>query len=136
MRAVLADLGYANAKIQATTETVDGVDIPGFQMQTETLDPPQQIALKRALDSRFSINEDTYGLESVGATFGKQIIRNGIYAILLSFAVIIGYLTLRFEYKLAVPALISVIHDVWLSISVYSFIKRLDPLALRKPLSP
>ena len=124
VRAVLADLGYANAKIQATTETVDGVDIPGFQMQTETLDPPQQIALKRALDSRFSINEDTYGLESVGATFGKQIIRNGIYAILLSFAVIIGYLTLRFEYKLAVPALISVIHDVWLSISVYSFTGR------------
>ncbi len=124
VRAVLADLGYANAKIQATTETVDGVDIPGFQMQTETLDPPQQIALKRALDSRFTINEETYGLESVGATFGKQIIRNGIYAILLSFAVIIGYLTLRFEYKLAVPALISVIHDVWLSISIYSFTGR------------
>ena len=34
------------------------------------------------------------------------------------------YLTIRFEYKLAIPALLTVIHDVWLSISIYSFTGR------------
>jgi SecD/SecF fusion protein len=34
------------------------------------------------------------------------------------------YLSFRFEYKLAIPALISVVHDVWLSISIYSFTGR------------
>jgi SecD/SecF fusion protein len=34
--------------------------------------------------------------------------------------VIVVYLTIRFEYKLALPALLTVVHDLWLSIAVYS----------------
>ena len=89
-------------------------------MQTETLQPPEQQELRRALDSEFGVIEESYQLELVGPTFGEQIIRNAIWAILLSFAVIVLYLTIRFEYKLALPALLSVVHDVWLSIAVYS----------------
>jgi SecD/SecF fusion protein len=120
VRQLFEDLGYGNAKIQTTSETVDGQEVLGFQMQTETLTQPQQTELRRALDAEFGINEDTLQIEVVGATFGEQIIRNAIYAILLSFAVIIIYLSIRFEYKLALPALLSVIHDVWLSIAIYS----------------
>ena len=124
VRAVFSGLGYTDAKIQSTTENIDGQDVEGFQMQTETLQPAEQTELRRALDAQFGINEETYQLELVGPTFGRQIIRNAIYAILLSFAVIMIYLSVRFEYKLAIPALISVIHDVWLSISIYSFTGR------------
>ena len=59
-------------------------------------------------------------LDTVGPTFGAQIIRNAIYAIIISFPVIILYLSIRFEYKLALPALLSVIHDVWLTLAIYS----------------
>jgi len=124
VRAVFSDLGYSNAKIQSFTEDVDGVQVRGFQMQTETLQPAQEIKLERALDAEFGINRDTLQVDTVGATFGDQVIRNAIYAILLSFAVIILYLSIRFEYKLAIPALISVIHDVWLSIAIYSITGR------------
>src|SRR5690606_22330372 len=31
---------------------------------------------------------------------------------------------IRFEYKLALPALLSVVHDVWLAIAIYSFTGR------------
>ena len=55
---------------------------------------------------------------------GEQIIRNAVWAILLSFAVIVLYLTIRFEYKLALPALLSVIHDVWLAVAIYSITGR------------
>jgi SecD/SecF fusion protein len=113
-------LGYDDAKIQSTTENVDGRDVQGFQMQTETLQPPEQRELRRALDERFGVIDESYGLELVGPTFGEQIIRNAIWAILLSFAVIVVYLTIRFEYKLALPALLTVVHDLWLSIAVYS----------------
>jgi SecD/SecF fusion protein len=124
VRDLFSSLGYSDAKIQSTTEQVDGKDVQGFQMQTETLQPPEQQELKRALDEKFGVIEDTYQLELVGPTFGEQIIRNAIWAILLSFGVIVIYLSIRFEYKLAVPALLSVIHDVWLSLSIYSFTGR------------
>ncbi len=120
VRAVFSDLGYGNAKIQSFTETVDGEQVRGFQMQTETLQPPEQQALERALEAEFGINRDTLQVETVGATFGDQVIRNAIWAILLSFVVIILYLTIRFEYKLALPALLSVVHDVGLAVAVYS----------------
>ncbi len=55
-------LGYTDAKIQSTTEKVDGNDVRGFQMQTETLQPPEQQELKRALDQKFGVIEDTYQL--------------------------------------------------------------------------
>ena len=81
--------------------------------------------LRTALDQKYGlVNNEFVSLDTVGPVFGRQIIRNAIYAILLSFAVIILYLSFRFEYKLALPALLSVIHDVWLSISIYSFTGR------------
>ena len=124
VRQVFSDLGYTDAKIQSTSETVDGKEVRGFQMQTETLQPPQRNELERALNEKFGIVQETFQLDSVGPTFGRQIIRNAIWAILLSFAVIVIYLSIRFEYKLAIPALISVIHDVWLAIAIYSFTGR------------
>ncbi len=120
VREVFSGLGYGDAKIQTTSETIDGRQVLGFQMQTETLSVPQQEELQRALDDAFGIDEGTLQVDVVGATFGEQIIRNAIWAILLSFAVIIAYLTIRFEYKLALPALLSVIHDVWLAVAIYS----------------
>jgi len=120
VRALFAEQGFDNAKIQSFTEEIDDVEVRGFQMQTETLQPDQQIELERALDAEFGLDRDTLQVETVGATFGEQVIRNAIWAILLSFAVIIIYLTVRFEYKLAIPAMISVVHDVGLAVAVYS----------------
>jgi SecD/SecF fusion protein len=77
--------------------------------------------MRRALDAQFQLQGDDFQtVDTVGPVLGEQIIRNAIWAILLSFAVIVLYLTIRFEYKLALPALLSVVHDIWLSIAVYS----------------
>ena len=82
-------------------------------------------ALRTALDQKYGlVNNEFVSLDTVGPVFGEQIIRNAIYAILLSFAVIILYLSFRFEYKLALPALLSVIHDVWLALAIYSITGR------------
>jgi SecD/SecF fusion protein len=56
--------------------------------------------------------------------FGEQIVRNAIWAILLSFLVLVVYLTIRFEYKLALPALLSVVQDVFFAVSIYSLTGR------------
>ncbi len=121
VRAVMQDLGLPDAKIQATTEQVNGADVQGFQIQTETLQPAELQDMRRALDAEFQLQGDDFQtVNTVGPVLGEQIIRNAIWAILLSFAVIVLYLTIRFEYKLALPALLSVVHDIWLSIAIYS----------------
>jgi SecD/SecF fusion protein len=120
LRETMADLGFPNAKIQETQETVGGREVTGFQIQTESLNPEEQTRVERELDAAYGFNEDTLSLEQVGPTFGEQVIRNAIQAIILSFIVVALYLIIRFEYKLALPAMVSVVHDVALCIGVYA----------------
>src|SRR5262245_8973473 len=121
VRSVLQGLGYSDAKIQATSDTLNGRQIQGYQVQTKTLQPAELAKVKAGLNRLDGgLDPDTYQVDTVGPTFGEQIIRNAIYAIIISFLVIIIYLSIRFEYKLALPALLSVVHDVWLTISIYS----------------
>ncbi|MCC6833077.1 MAG: protein translocase subunit SecD [Thermoleophilia bacterium] len=118
IRDVLAAEGVNDAKIQATTEKVEGRDVAGFQIQTKSLEPDVQQKILRDLDTRFGA--EVSSLDQVGPTFGKQIIRNAIYAVIISFIIVALYLVIRFEYKLALPAMLSVIHDVALCIGVYA----------------
>ncbi len=121
IRTVLADEGFPNAKIQATTDSATGQ--AGFQIQTETLQPAQLNEVKRSLQAQVGrIDPRSYTVETVGPTFGRQVVERAGWAVLLSFIVIIVYLTIRFEYRLALPALLSVVHDTWLAISIYAIV--------------
>jgi SecD/SecF fusion protein len=123
VRQVLSADGYAAAKVQVTTDTATGHQ--GFQIETPTLQPNQLNQLKRDLDQKLGgIDERTYVVETVGPTFGREVVKRAAWAIALSFLLIIVYLTIRFEYRLALPALLSVVHDVWLSLAIYSITGR------------
>ncbi|MGB0614033.1 MAG: protein translocase subunit SecF, partial [Miltoncostaeaceae bacterium] len=123
VRQVVSSVGYPEAKIQETTDPATGAR--GFQVQTPTLQPRQLIELKTALDQDLGgIDERSYQVETVGPTFGRQVVERAGWAIGLSFLLVIIYLSIRFEYRLALPALLSVVHDVWLSLAVYSITGR------------
>lgn len=120
LRQTLSRLGYPDAKVQAYEETLNGKAVSGFQIETKSLSADEQSTLQNTLDQRFGINRDTFQLDQVGPTFGRQIIRNAIQAIILSFIVVALYLMIRFEYRLALPAMLSVVHDVALTVGVYA----------------
>ena len=122
IRDVVGGLGYSDAIIQKYTAQNDaGQDVTGFKIRTETLTGGRDTDLVNALTAKFGpAPEDQREISSVGRTFGQDIVRNAIYATIFSFLAMIAYLTLRFEYKLALPALLSVVHDVWLALSIYS----------------
>lgn len=120
LRTTMSELGFANARIQGTTQTVEGTQVKGFQIRTETLTPEQGTKVIDTLDARYGINRDVLSRDDVGPTFGRQIIRNAIQAIIISFIIVAIYLVIRFELKLAIPAMVSVIHDVALSVGIYA----------------
>jgi SecD/SecF fusion protein len=122
IREIFTKRGF-EAKVQATTETIEGQDVQGFQITTDVLTPSEVTAVTRDLRAINGFDEIT-SRDLVGPTFGRQIIRNAVIAVILSFLVIIGYLWIRFEYKLALPALLTVVHDLLLSISIYAFTGR------------
>ena len=56
----------------------------------------------------------------VGPTWGSQITDKAILAVLVFFLVVVAYITLRFEWKMAIAALIAVVHDLLVTAGIYS----------------
>ncbi len=54
---------------------------------------------------------DLIQTSSVGPTLSKELFKNSFFALILAFAGIVGYLTLRFQLDYAVFALMALIHD-------------------------
>jgi SecD/SecF fusion protein len=77
-----------------------------------------------ALQSQYGIVPNGFNATTVGPTFGEQVARSAIEAIIFSLLVICGYVALRFEPKYAVPVIIAVIHDILITGGVYSLTGR------------
>ena len=101
----------------------------GYQIQTRTLDVPQQEALKAALAKAFGIATDgkgaeIYSVETVGPTFGAEVISQSWKAGVLALLLILVYVSFRFTWKFALGAIAAEFHDGLVVIGIYSLTGR------------
>ena len=59
-------------------------------------------------------------ISDVGPTWGSQITKKAITAVIVFFLVVVLYISFRFEWKMALAALIAVIHDLLITAGIYS----------------
>jgi len=59
-------------------------------------------------------------ITDIGPTWGSQISQKAIIAVLVFFVVVVVYISLRFEWKMAIAAVIAVLHDLLVTAGVYS----------------
>jgi preprotein translocase subunit SecF len=60
-------------------------------------------------------------VNSVGPTVGKQLLTNGILAVIFSLIFTMIYIAFRFEYRFAFSAALALIHDPILILGIFSF---------------
>jgi SecD/SecF fusion protein len=60
------------------------------------------------------------GSERVGATVGEEILRGAVIATLLSLLGILVYVAFRYEFSFAVAAVVAIMHDVLMTVGIYS----------------
>ncbi len=123
VRTTLSDAGIPNTS-SAEIQEASGSDIGanGIQIQAD-LSPEEATKVRPALEQAYGVNQN-YEVTSVGPTFGAQVARSAIYAIIFSLLVICGYVAFRFEPKYAVPVIIALFHDVLITGGVYSLFGR------------
>lgn len=70
---------------------------------------------------------DVYGHEpmisTVSPTIGQELIQNAALALIIASIGIIIYVSIRFEWRMAVPAVLALIHDVFIIIAVFSILR-------------
>jgi SecD/SecF fusion protein len=93
-----------------------------FQVRLRSPDPSVQTKLRQQLEN--NVNATITGTENVSASFGSQIARSAIMAIIVSFLLITAYISLRFDLKFAVPVIVAVLHDIVITVGVYALTGR------------
>jgi len=118
-RSVLSAEGFANSSIQAITNR-EGKQI-GLTIRTAPLDGEQRTKLQASLSQAIGAFDPTKTqIDTVGAVLGQQLFSSGLIALLVSFAGITVYLSLRFQFDYAVFALVALLHDVLITMGIFA----------------
>jgi SecD/SecF fusion protein len=122
VRAEAARIGRADAVIQGRGSTSGADSYRNFQVRTRTLTTAQSQTLENSLQQ--AVGARAFGTKSVSASFGRQIARQAIFAILVSLLLITAYVSFRFQWKFAVPVLVALAHDIAIAVGVYALAGR------------
>jgi SecD/SecF fusion protein len=121
VRSVLATQGLGDAEIQTIKNDQLGANV--VQISAHELGKGGVDGVEQALKSRFGLADNT-STQEIGASFGQTVADNAIKAIIASLIIIGIYITLRFQWKFAVPVMIALMHDVLITGGVYALVGR------------
>ncbi len=77
------------------------------------------------------VDPDQVSTSSVGPTWGSQITDRALEALIIFFIAVVAYISLRFEPKMAAAAFIAMVHDLLVTVGVYSLFGLRDSLRTR-----
>ncbi|HSC93239.1 MAG TPA: protein translocase subunit SecD [Gaiellaceae bacterium] len=122
VRAQAERIGQGGAVIQGVGESAGNERYSEFQLQTEALTAAEQRRLNTELQRNASLERGSFNVTTVSASFGEQVARGAIYAILLSLLFVVLYITIRFQWKFAVAVILAMLHDILIAVGIYSLV--------------
>ncbi len=120
IRNVMSADGYADAIIQGRGSSTNG-NYTNFQVRTKDLGSKLN---KIETDLKSKVGATRAGATSVSSSFGSQIAHAAILAIIVSLALVVIYVAIRFDFKFAVPVIIAMLHDVLIAVGIYALAHR------------
>jgi preprotein translocase subunit SecF len=96
----------------------------GWRVQTESLTSDGVTAVQKSVQSKFGLSKpDDVSPQTVGASWGKDISGKALQGLIIFLIAIVIYLSIAFEWRMAVAALIALAHDILITIGVYSLVQ-------------
>ena len=92
------------------------------RVQTEPLSNLQQNAVQDQLAQKFNVSIESIDSQIIGPSWGKEITRKALYGLFGFLIVVMLYLAMAFEPKMAISAIIAVIHDVFITVGIYALV--------------
>lgn len=116
VRGVLAEQGLENSSLQ-----ILGANRQAVSIRTSNLDVEQRAQLQTALEEAIGqFDPKAVQIDTVGPVIGRQLFASGLLALLVAFAGIIVYLSVRFQLDYALFAIVALLHDVLITLGVFS----------------
>ncbi len=112
--------GGSDAIVQRITNIKTGTS--SWSVQTHQLTSAQQNTVENALARDFHLTQSQISTQFVGASWGSQISKKALEALIAFLIVIVIYLSIAFEWKMAAAALIALAHDIVITVGVYALL--------------
>ncbi|MGR3274634.1 protein translocase subunit SecF [Acaryochloris marina NIES-2412] len=118
IRQILDAQNLAESSVQ-----VIGQDAQGVAIRTKDLNQEERTKLTEALTTKLGqLDVEKSQIDTVGPTLGKQLLASGLLALLVSFAAIIVYVSIRFQFDYALFAIVALFHDVLITMGFFSIL--------------
>jgi SecD/SecF fusion protein len=118
VREALTPLHFGDASIQESAQ--GGKYYITIRTPLRTSDAVETQVMKTMPEAQFKIE----GAERVGALVGGELARNSLIALGLGILGILIFVTFRFELSFAVGAIVALLHDVIITVGVFSLLHR------------
>jgi preprotein translocase subunit SecF len=107
----------AKTELTGATVKIEGQDVT-VTAKTLPVSPTQRMAA--ALAKYAGVDSNEVSISTVGPTWGHEVSKKAIQALIYFFILLALYLSVRFEFKMAVTAIVAVIHDIIFTVGVYA----------------
>lgn len=103
------------------------VQFSGNNTYTVTAQQMSDEQFEAAIGSMASLgaSQSAAGLERVGPSFGRETANRALLAVGIAIVLMIAYIAWRFDFKFALPAIASLVHDLGLTLGVYALTGKL-----------
>ncbi len=116
LRQTLTSQGFTELRLE---ELDEGAYI---RVRSGALSESEELRLVNTIAADLDIDPDTTDVSTVGPTFGAQITRSAVTALLVFLGVVILFISWRYEFKMAVGAIAALLHDLILTFGVYALL--------------
>ncbi|OEU88806.1 preprotein translocase subunit SecF [Streptomyces abyssalis] len=120
------------ASVQQTKETVEEesghpaivqqLGNGGMRIQIAGLDTAKSTEVKESLSQNLKVDPNKIDTQLVGPSWGEQIANKAWLGLGIFMILVVIYLAIAFEWRMALAALIALIHDITITVGVYSLV--------------
>ncbi|RCG27707.1 protein translocase subunit SecF [Streptomyces diacarni] len=120
------------ASVQQTTDTAEKVSghqaivqalgDGGKRIQIAEVDTKTSTEVKKKLAEELKVDPNKVDAQLVGPSWGEQIANKAWQGLGIFMILVVLYLAIAFEWRMAVAALIALIHDITITVGVYSLV--------------
>ena len=118
MRTAFASSGVKNAQVQEATVN----QVRGFIIRTEETKPESATADAAKVAAGVKLPAEEFQVTTIGPGWGRNVTNKALLALAVSLLMILLYVSLRFEYKMSVTAIVAIFHDILITLGIYALV--------------
>ncbi|MDH6432862.1 preprotein translocase subunit SecF [Streptomyces sp. SAI-144] len=93
-----------------------------LRIQIAGMDTKQSDQIKNDLAKDFKVDPETIAADLVGPSWGDQIANKAWQGLAIFMVLVVIYLAIAFEWRMAIAALVALIHDITITVGIYALV--------------